>query len=387
MLSDRLQTRRERLALTQENVSQVLGVTRELVSLWETEQRIPSLRQLEHLATLYGVSTDYLLGKVDLPEEHERQVLFRGLPENEHVRFAVNKWLGFLDQWAEFLEEDLELELPGPSRPPKKLDQGQVITDSRRAPTLADQVRDFYNLGRDALPDLYAFLDEQDVLVYRAALGRIDGDLESISGAFYNHPKLGYCILVNTDTALGRQAFTLAHEWAHALYHYSRGGIICRREKKDPLERFADAFAANFLVSGKELRRLAGDNLDHFDALKFAQYFGVSYAMMLVRLRQERLIAEAQYAEWKGYSPRAMANFIGLNPADFALPDTRIPQLDRYPISVLEKIEGAIQEELLSPAQAADLLDVDVTLIQRALLSPPPEAEDFELYEYAELPF
>ena len=225
------------------------------------------------------------------------------------------------------------------------------------------------------------------MLVYRTAIGRLDDAAESISGAFFNHPQLGYSVLVNTDTAPGRQSFTLAHEWAHALYHYGKGGIICRRDEKDSLERFADAFAASFLVSGKELRRLASDGLDRFEALKLAQYFAVSYAMMLVRLRQERLISERQYIEWKHYSPSAMAHLIGLNAADFTLPAKSAPQLDRYPISVLEKVERAIRDELLSTTQAATLLGVDATLIQSALLSPPPEAKRDELLEYEELPF
>jgi len=386
MLSERLQSRRERLPLTQEQVSHVLGITRELVSLWETNQRTPSLKQLEQIALLYGVSKDYLLGEEDFNEESERDILYRGLPENKHVHFEVKKWLSFLDSWAEFIGEDLEQKLPGPSSPPKKLDKGQVITDIRRAPTLSEEVRTFYKLGRDALPDLFAFLDEHNVFVYKAALGRIDGEPESISGAFYNHPQLGYCILVNTDTAPGRQVFTLAHEWAHALYHYSRGGIICRHDK-DPLERFADAFAANLLVSGKELRRLASTRIDHFEALKFAQYFGVSYAMILVRLSQERLISETQYQDWKNYSPRAMAKQIGLNPNDFAVPIHSEPHLDKYPVSILDIIEQSIRNDYLSPSQAAGLLDVDVTLIQSVLLSPPPDAEQDELLEYAELPF
>ena len=67
-------------------------------------------------------------------------------------------------------------------------------------------------------------------------------------GAFYNHPKLGYSIFVNADTAPGRQTFTMAHEFAHALFHYPTVGVVSRKGDRDPKERFADAFAAHFLV-------------------------------------------------------------------------------------------------------------------------------------------
>jgi hypothetical protein len=103
-------------------------------------------------------------------------------------------------------------------------------------------------------------------------------------------------------------------------------------------------------------------------------------------LSQERLISKEQYDEWQQASPREMAKLFGLNPAGF-IPGEAAPQLDRYPVAILEKTKKAIQDDLLSPAQAANLLDLDVKLIQTALLSNPPRAEKDELLEYAELPF
>jgi IrrE N-terminal-like domain len=80
---------------------------------------------------------------------------------------------------------------------------------------------------------------------------------EGGSGAFYNHPKLGYSILVNADTAPGRQTFTMAHEFAHALFHYPTVGVISRKGDRDPKERFTDAFAAHFFVPSGALRELS----------------------------------------------------------------------------------------------------------------------------------
>lgn len=51
--------------LRQDQVARLVGVERSSVSLWEGNLRQPSYTTLVRLANLYGVTTDYLLGRVD----------------------------------------------------------------------------------------------------------------------------------------------------------------------------------------------------------------------------------------------------------------------------------------------------------------------------------
>ena len=392
-LGKRLKERRARAALTQTDASHSVGVPRELISMWENGTRVPNVRQLEELAMLYQSSVDYLLGKESLDQKHEREVFYRGLPEDPKVRMELERWLNFLDEWADLLQDLGEQEkLTGPKKPPRGLDEGQV-TDSRRASKLAMKVRDHYRLGKDAIPNLYAFLDSQNVLVCRASLGSVGKD--GILGAFFNHPRLGYCILVNADTTPGRQAFTLAHEFAHALYHYPSGGIICRKDfGYDPKERFADTFAAHFLVPAKELRQLLENEkgveyLDAYEALRLAAYFRVSYATLLYRLREENLIDRERYESLKMYSPSSMARYLDLDSEDFEIPEPKLLHLERYPVSVVEQIVRAIEDDKLTVAQAGDILSVDPYTLQQQikLVIAPPKAKAAEVREFEELPF
>ncbi|MDP9409824.1 MAG: XRE family transcriptional regulator [Actinomycetota bacterium] len=391
-LGDRLRERRDRAGLTQAAAARAIGAKRELVSMWETEARVPSLRQLKELARLYQANVGYLLGEEELDEKRERGALYGELAWDAEARLEVERWLDFLDDWAEFLK-DVGQELPGPSRPPRDLDEGRIVADARRAPKLAAIVREYYWMDMDAVPDLYAFLEEVGVLVYRASLGDIGRGHDGVSGAFYNHPKLGYCILVNADTTPGRQAFTLAHEFAHALFHYPTVGVISRKGDRDPKERFADAFAAHFLVPGSALRALSRhsweeNGVEPYRAVSLAAYFRVSYATLLYRLLQEGLIPKWNYEDLKEYSPRSMAEQLGLNAQFFSIPERRPLYLERYPISVIEWVRWAIEEEELSDAQAAGLLDVDVVTFrhQIGLIFDPPEASEEEEQEFDELP-
>jgi Zn-dependent peptidase ImmA (M78 family)/DNA-binding XRE family transcriptional regulator len=393
-LGERLRERRDRAGLTQAVAARTVRVPRELISMWETEARVPGLQQLEELARLYRANVGYLLGEEELNEKRERESLYGELAWDAEARLEIERWLDFLDGWAEFLE-DLGEELPGPSRPPRALDEGQIVADARRAPKLAAAVREYYWLDLTTMPvDLYAFFEEAEVaLVYRASLGGIGQGTNGVSGAFYNHPRLGYSILVNADTTPGRQAFTLAHEFAHALFHYPTVGVISRKGDRDSKERFADAFAAHFLVPGSALRELAEpswreNGVEPYRAVSLAAHFRVSYATLLYRLLQENLIPEWNYEDLKEYSPSAMAQQLGLDVGFFSVPKRRPLYLDRYPISVLEWIRWAVEEEELSHAQAAELLNVDVVTFrhQIGLLEDPPEATEEEEQEFDELP-
>jgi Zn-dependent peptidase ImmA (M78 family)/transcriptional regulator with XRE-family HTH domain len=400
----RLQRARKRAALTQEQVASTIGVSREMVSMWENGTRTPKPKMLSRLADLYGTATQFLKGEGSEDETRNRKVLFRigdySPGTRDEAREEVERWTGFLNNWANFLEttDVIESGAIHPGRPPKEIDEGFGITDARRASTLARKVRDHYGLGQDAIPDLYSFLDDAGVLVYKASLDPVSESQETVSGAFYNHHQVGYSILVNVQCSEGRQAFTLAHEFAHALFHYPSQALVSVSGDDDPRERFANAFAAYFLVPPKRLRKLCRkernrrDSLSPFSALRFAAYFRVSYLMMLFRLNEERQISQDEVTEWKDYSPTRMAKRIGLDPDFLMSPERRSgltnrDGLWRYPISVVERIQEALQTESISAESAVQILQVDMgpDELRRELLDIPEregEEDEENLDEY-----
>ena len=44
---------------------EALGISQPTLSAWEGERKSPSIEKLEHMADVYGVSTDFLLGRTD----------------------------------------------------------------------------------------------------------------------------------------------------------------------------------------------------------------------------------------------------------------------------------------------------------------------------------
>jgi Zn-dependent peptidase ImmA (M78 family)/transcriptional regulator with XRE-family HTH domain len=392
-LGDKLEALRKSSAMTQEQAASLLNIPRELLSMWESGKRIPSAVQLTSLARLYGVNQGYLLGVEDLKVEEDLRVLYRGKPE---AQSGIRQWLEFLDRWATFREEIHGAAcLSGPRKPPKAIDEGYTV-DTRRASKLALGVRTYYNLGEDALPDLWAFTDEQGILVYKAPLGGLHNG--GISGAFLNHPKLGWCILVNTSVTPGRQVFTLAHELAHAIYHYRQRRLVSRADPEDPeersRERFANAWAAHFLVPGSALRQQlkrvceSFSSITEYETFQLALFFRVSYSTLVYRLLGEGYIDDGQKERLLEPRVEDIAARLGLPPDDYIIPEKpEVWDLERYPVSVLQHVRDAIENDMCSVHQAARLLEADINTIQDELLGPlSPDQKRRNRIEFDELP-
>ena len=60
-LGNHLFDARKNKGLAQEAVAEKLGVSRQTISKWETDETLPDIRQWQRLALLYGVSLDVLM--------------------------------------------------------------------------------------------------------------------------------------------------------------------------------------------------------------------------------------------------------------------------------------------------------------------------------------
>lgn len=77
-VSEKIYTLRTRLGLSQEELAEKLGVSRQSVSKWETGQSVPDLEKIIKLADLFGVSVDELVREEERPQppQPETQVVY-----------------------------------------------------------------------------------------------------------------------------------------------------------------------------------------------------------------------------------------------------------------------------------------------------------------------
>ena len=69
-LGERIKNQRSRAGLSQERVAELVGVSRQSVTKWESGQSAPSTENLFRLAEIFGTTVDMLL---DIPDEKNSQ--------------------------------------------------------------------------------------------------------------------------------------------------------------------------------------------------------------------------------------------------------------------------------------------------------------------------
>ena len=72
-IADRIQSLRKIKGISQEELADKIGVTRQAVSKWESEQSIPDMEKIILLSDYFEVTTDYLLKGIESPKESKKQ--------------------------------------------------------------------------------------------------------------------------------------------------------------------------------------------------------------------------------------------------------------------------------------------------------------------------
>ena len=92
-LGENLFQARKKKGLSQEAVAEKLGVSRQTISKWETDETLPDIRQAKKLAVLYGLTLDELI-EFDADVQEIQEVI------NKTTQETVNK-VDWTKLWAE----------------------------------------------------------------------------------------------------------------------------------------------------------------------------------------------------------------------------------------------------------------------------------------------
>ena len=74
-IADRIQTLRKSKGMSQEQLADAAGVSRQAVSKWESEQSIPDLDKIVVLSEIFDVTTDYLLKGIEPVENQDHKTM------------------------------------------------------------------------------------------------------------------------------------------------------------------------------------------------------------------------------------------------------------------------------------------------------------------------
>lgn len=123
-------------------------------------------------------------------------------------------------------------------------------------------------------------------------------------------------ILVNTNFSLGRQNFTLAHEYYHLMYDKNLDKYD--KEKESKANTFASYFimpkeALDYYLEKKNIPKKK-DILTPNDIIEISSYFRLSYLATIVRLeKSEKLLSKDKSIEYQKINAQELAISRGIS--------------------------------------------------------------------------
>lgn len=90
-LGSNLFNARKKRGLSQEEVAEELGVSRQTISKWELDETLPDIRQSKKLATIYGLSLDELI-EFDIDLKEIQQVIEKTSEEKQQEIDWTKVW-------------------------------------------------------------------------------------------------------------------------------------------------------------------------------------------------------------------------------------------------------------------------------------------------------
>jgi len=364
ILGERLKSARRALGLTQEAVADRLGFVRTTVVAIEKGERRVTTDELLTFAKCYARNVSELVKQSAFTEALTPQFraalpnsqLETPLPEDQLMRVCHD-----LESRA---EDYIELEQMCNAPLPKDYPKQYPLDDSRISPEqfaedVAQEERNRLGLGDAPISDLRAVFEEAvglRVFFYEMP--------SSVAGIFGYNDRLGGCIGVNIGHPWYRGNWSLAHEYGHFLTtrFYADVDIMQKgRWGKQRAERFADSFAANFLMprSGvnrrlSEVEMSRKERITIADLVTLADYFGVSVQAMCLRLENLKRIQAGSWDRLKAgdFKPDKARQALGLLRSD--------KRHSAWPVRYLLLAKAAFEKGELSENQLSKKLRTDI---------------------------
>jgi Zn-dependent peptidase ImmA (M78 family) len=357
MFGERLRLARKRAGLSLQALSDRMSppVSAQAISKYESGKMMPSSAVLVGLGKALGVSLDFLMsGQVaELDGVEFRK--HSGTSAQDRAR-AESLMIEKLEDYLAI--EDI-LELQAPADPFAKV-RCDAVASYEEADQKARELRRHWQLGNDPIPSLTDLLEEKGIKVIEADLP------ERFDGLACNVKRTGgkpdtEVVVVSSRTNVERKRFNLAHELAHRVIKGTADPAL-------KLEKVMHRFAGAFLAPTDHLRKEVGENrhrITYHELIRLKQFYGMSAAAMLMRLRDVGLLPEATvehafrtYARaWRSAEPEPIRDDEGLGAFEKPL------RFDRL-------VYRALAEGLISPVRAAQLLKRPLAAIEEEIRGP-----------------
>ena len=325
-------------------------VTAQAISKYERDESMPSSGVLIVLANALGVSIDYLASDSDIVLEAIgfRRKRLTNKREEAQVEARV---INLLERYLT-VEEILGLPTVAGDMPRDA--PWPVLHDIIEAEQAALDLRSYWGVGQDPIPNLVELLEERGIKVLTMPITNIDGLTARVRR---EDRSVASVIVVNQGDWGERQRFTVAHELGHMAL-----GVASKIDDEKAAHRFAGAF----LMPAVTLRAEIGKHrksIGWSELFDLKRIFGVSVQAFTYRCRDLGIFANPLFQHlFNEFARRGWRSPPYKEP--WAMHGEEPKRFERLCFRALA--EGAISE-----SKAAELLGHSVHELVRRMDEPP----------------
>jgi Zn-dependent peptidase ImmA (M78 family)/DNA-binding XRE family transcriptional regulator len=280
----RLKSARLLAKLTQEELAQKVGITKNAVSKYEKGEMMAETSVLKSLAEALGVGADYLLRpyEVELTNVEFRKKASMS-PRDENI---INEQI--LIRIENYLKTEEILSIPNTFENPFP---GVVIHSKGEMEEYAGKLIGKWQLGINGIPSVYRMLEDHEVKIIELPFSK---DFDGWSGlACGKYP----VIVINANTpTTERKRFTALHELAHLIFSFDE--TLSEKE----VEKLCHYFAGAVLVPLPSIKRMFGESRSFItsrDRMEVNRLYGISHQAFMYRALELGIIKPYTYTQFQ----------------------------------------------------------------------------------------
>lgn len=355
-IGERLKQGREARGLSVIALAELLGITRQAISSFETGGSTPQPDTLEEIANKLNLPVAFFMTPIKDQKPHA--VFFRSMCAA--TKYDRGRGYNRINWLAEFIVPYLQqfVVFPKINAPNVILPKDPLHLTEDEIEDIATKVRRDWGLGDGPISNVVLLFENNGFIITRMELE--SSTLDAFSTHVWHNDNPYYMVLGDDKRSAVRSRFDAAHEMGHSILHRT----IAEDQLKNPVifklvEQQANRFASSFLVPRN---KFAGDftlpTLNSFQTLKYKWL--VSIAMLIRRSFDLGFISEEHYQRlWINYNRRGWRKE---EPLDDRLPIEQPVLLPRACKLIIEsKIktpEQMLSEIPLMPKDVEELLYV-----------------------------
>src|SRR5258707_2803984 len=350
IIPERIREARESVGMTDDQFADAIGVSRQAVGTYETGAVSPRGDVFSKIIAVTRQPPAFFPTPRRHNAERFRPPTWRSLKRMQRPdRLRVGRRL----EWAYYITEFMAeyIDLPPVNLPAIEFDFER--DDNERIEEIADQLREFWNVGFGPITDLAPLLEYNGIIVVEEPVNC--DDMDAVSRWQGGRP---YILHAADQESNSRKLFNLAHELAHLLLH---NAIEVNSRNLDRMENQANRFSGAFLMPRRTFtREIANTTIDYFLSLKGR--WRVAVAAMIYRCKElDILNAEQVKYLWRQMNARGIRK---KEPLDNAFPLSK-------PTVLASAARMLIDNGIKLPAQITDELVMNADDVESICALPP----------------